>query len=245
MQQICCIITLAINMAIPPAYHIKIDEATIWSPMEYQEQKWKTLAVFVEPSKHHLVTELAENKQSQNGKAIVEDKLKLDLNSRLAEDWARVINKPETVERQIAFLREMGHLMEDYDRTKNQDHNGSKNKNYNKRNGENNHKRDNNHHTNDKSGDRKTGDQNQQKERTNVNDKKRKHGKSSDWKERDVELKGIPDDILKERQQPRIAKSAESPTTSGLSAGKKNQSILQPCTVDCCHSNHKTSWECT
>ena len=49
---------------------------------------------------------------------IVEDKLKRGLNYKLGEDWARVIKKPETVEEQIVLLREMGHWMEDYNRTK-------------------------------------------------------------------------------------------------------------------------------
>ena len=48
----------------------------------------------------------------------VEDKLKRALNHKLGEDWARVIKKPETVEEQIVLLREMGHQMEDYNRTK-------------------------------------------------------------------------------------------------------------------------------
>ena len=48
----------------------------------------------------------------------VEDKLKRGLNHKLGEDWARVIKKPETVEEQIILLREIGHRMEDYNRTK-------------------------------------------------------------------------------------------------------------------------------
>ena len=48
----------------------------------------------------------------------VKDKLKQSLNYKLGEDWARVIKKPEMVEEQIVLLKEMGHQMEDYNRTK-------------------------------------------------------------------------------------------------------------------------------
>ena len=48
----------------------------------------------------------------------VEDKLKRGLNHKLGEDWDRVIKKPEAMEEQIVLLREIGHWIEDYNRTK-------------------------------------------------------------------------------------------------------------------------------
>ena len=122
--------------------------------------------------------------------AIVEDKLKRGLNARLAKDWARVVNKPETVERQIALVREMGHSMEDYDRTTNHDHNDSK-MDHRRKEG----KTGKTHHKDPE----KTGDKRAQKAKERA---KRKYGKEpTEWKERNVELKGIPDDILKERRK--------------------------------------------
>ena len=108
----------------------------------------------------------------------VEDKLKRGLNHKLAEDWARVIKKPETGEEQIILLREVRHWMEDYNRTK-QDHAKP-----------------------DKNMDRnpKWGSDQKYKLRDKKEFRKDK-GKKADWKERTVELKGILEDILKERRE--------------------------------------------
>ena len=96
----------------------------------------------------------------------------------MGEDWARVIKKPETVEEQIVLLREIGHRMEDYNRTK-QDHT----------------KLDKPIDCNLKRGsDQKYKLQDKKEFRKNK-------GKKVDWKERTIELKGIPENILKERRE--------------------------------------------
>ena len=84
------------------------------------------------------------------------------------------------VEEQIVLLKEMGHRMEDYNRTK-QDHAHSKQ---------------------DKTIDHnsKWGSDQKYKPRDKKEFRKDK-GKKVDWKERTVELKGIPADILKERRE--------------------------------------------
>ena len=110
----------------------------------------------------------------------VKDKLKRGLNHKLGEDWARVIKKLETVEEQIVLLREMGHRMEYYNRTK-QDYAQNK--------------------------EDKTMDCNpkwRSDQKYQPRDKKefqKDKGKKADWKETTVELKGIPEHILKERRE--------------------------------------------
>ena len=84
------------------------------------------------------------------------------------------------MEEQIVLPREMGHRMEDYNRTKH-------------------------HHAQSKQD--KTMDRNPKRgsdQKYKPQDKKefqQDEGKKADWKERTVELKGIPEDILKERKE--------------------------------------------
>jgi hypothetical protein len=47
---------------------------------------------------------------------VVKDKLRSGLTKDLAKEWSRVHPKPETVDAQIALLREMGHTTEDHER---------------------------------------------------------------------------------------------------------------------------------
>ena len=108
----------------------------------------------------------------------VEDKLKRGLNHKLGEDWARVIKKPETMEEQIVLLREMGHRMEDYNMTKQEHAKPDKPMNRNP----------------------KWGSDQKYKPWDKKEFQKDK-GKKADWKERTVELKGIPEDIMKERRE--------------------------------------------
>ena len=133
------------------SYHLKIDanaaQRVPGSPQDYLDPKWKEWTTFVEAlkssvskrvSREQAVTDWHLLKHTNSiddylDKLIrlmwqagykgqtVKDKLKRGSNHNLGEDWARVIKKPETVEEQIVLLREMGHQMEDYNRTK-QDH---------------------------------------------------------------------------------------------------------------------------
>ena len=130
------------------SYYLKIDanaaQRVPGSQQDYLDPKWKEWATFVEGlrssflnrvSREQAVTDwhLVKHMNSiddyldklirlmwQTGYKgqTVKDKLKRGLNHKLGEDWARVIKKPETVEEQIVLLREMGHRMEDYNRTK-------------------------------------------------------------------------------------------------------------------------------
>ena len=130
------------------SYYLKIDanvaQRVPGSPQGYLDPKWKEWTTFVEAlrssfsnrvSREQAVTDWHLLKHTNSidnylDKLIrlmwrtgskgqrVEDKLKRGLNYKLGEDWARVIKKPETVEEQIVLLREIGHRMEDYNRTK-------------------------------------------------------------------------------------------------------------------------------
>ena len=111
----------------------------------------------------------------------VEDKLKRGLNHKLGEDWASVICKPDMVDEQIALLREMGHRIEDYNRTKQQGESTQKYKTSMDRNP-------------------KRGSEQKYKPRGKKEFRKDK-GKKIEWKERMVELKEIPEEVLKERKE--------------------------------------------
>ena len=130
------------------SYHLKIDanaaQRVSGSTQDYLDLKWKEWATFMEALRSFFSNRVSREQAVMDwhllkhtnsiddylGKLIrlmwrsgykgqtVEDKLKQGLNHKLGEDWARVIKKPETVEEQIVLLREMGHWLEDYNRTK-------------------------------------------------------------------------------------------------------------------------------
>ena len=130
------------------SYNLKMDanaaQRVPGSLQDYLNPKWKEWATFVEAlrssfsnrvSREQAVTDwhLLKHMNSINNyldklirlmwrtsykRQTVEDKLKRGLNYKLGEDWAKVIKKPETREEQIVLLREMGHQIEDYNRTK-------------------------------------------------------------------------------------------------------------------------------
>ena len=130
------------------SYHLKIDanaaQRAPGSPIEYLNPKFREWSTFVEVlrssfsnrvSREQAIMEwhLLKHTNSINDyldKLIrlmwwtgykgqtIEDKLKRGLNHKLGKDWARVINKLETVDEHITLLREIGHRIEDYNRTK-------------------------------------------------------------------------------------------------------------------------------
>ena len=193
------------------SYHIKIDanaaQRAPGSPEDYLNPKWKEWSTFVDAlrssfsnriSREQAVTDWHLLKHTTSiddylDKLIrlmwrtgykgqtVEDKLKRGLNHKLGEDWARVIRKPETVDEQIALLREMGHRMEDYNRTKQPGESTQKHETSTDRNP-------------------KRGSEQKHKPRGKKEFRKDK-GKKTEWKERTVELKGIPEEVLRERKE--------------------------------------------
>lgn len=110
---------------------------------------------------------------------VVEDKIKEALNPELAMDWAKT-RKPRELSDQLAMLRDMGHQMEDHYRTRRSKGSGEKPS---------------------KTHEKKTEHKRQS---TSGPSKPREKGKSSgsgERKNKDVELKGIPQSLLDERKK--------------------------------------------
>jgi len=114
---------------------------------------------------------------------VAKDKLVRGLNKEVGLAWAQIPNKPEKLEEQMTMLRDIGHNLESFHFWQKDIPTGfSRQKEQNKQN----HKNKSPQSQNDGNG-KRTG-------------KKRKR-EEKDWKYKDVELVGIPTDILEERKK--------------------------------------------
>lgn len=129
---------------------------------------------------------------------MVKDKLKEGLSEELSKDWAKVQPKPNDVSAQMAMLRDMGHVLEDWER----------------------------HHKKSTSqGGKSNGKEKGQGSKPNPASKpadkasssKDKPKKDSTWKDKSVELKGIGKDVLDQRAKDKLC----------LKCGKKNHSWFE------------------
>ena len=116
---------------------------------------------------------------------VVKDKVARSLKPELGRQWYRVFPKPDSITAQIAMLREMGHRKEEYEKIQDS---GKPQQNSEKPQGS--------------LKDRKVSKQPRQPEENKAGAKgKRKRDESKEWKDKDVELAGIPDEIRKERRK--------------------------------------------
>jgi hypothetical protein len=111
---------------------------------------------------------------------VVEDKIRRSLNYELGKDWSKVVNKPKDLGQQMELLREMGHRNERWEAT---------------------HKNRSNPKTAKASGKSKGKFQKKSEGKTDAKPVKEKKEKKKEggWKDKSVELKGIPKKLLDER----------------------------------------------
>ena len=115
---------------------------------------------------------------------IMEDKIRHGLNHELGKQWAQTYPKPKTIGEQIALLRDMGHRLEDFNRTRKGENVAAKPEGQ----GSSSHKK------NSKKG--KDRSQN-----ASTKEKEKGKGKASEWKDAKEYLKGIPKDVLDQRKK--------------------------------------------
>jgi hypothetical protein len=118
--------------------------------------------------------------------ATVKDKIIFSLNEEVGKEWAKTTPKPDGINDQIAMLREIGHRLEDWYRIRGKKPQDEKKQ---KSGGE------------QKQPDQKTSGTGKSKQAKKAEKKKKPE---VEWKDKKVELKGIPQNLLDERRDSKV-----------------------------------------
>jgi hypothetical protein len=136
---------------------------------------------------------------------VVKDKISRSLNKELSKDWSKVLDKPDSLAGWLIRLREMGHNNERWE----EQYGNSKSLSQSAK------------ASGSKKGEGSKGNGGNQKGSGDSSKGKKRDG---GWKDKSVELKGIPKKLLDERGDAnKCLKSAERIAISGLSVGPRSQ----------------------